>query len=300
MRSARRRRFIALADRQRTGHPIHEMPQTRLPQPLASADLRRVQAVFTDVDGTLTSSNRLEGRTLRSIEKLKQNDLRVVLVSGRPAGWGDCWLRTLPVDAVIAENGGVCLTRDRRGRFEKVYSEGSSERLRNRKRLLREVQAALSQVPGARLSTDSPYTEVNIAIDYNEEAKLSPTALRALETFLKRRGVTIARSSVHLNCWIGAFDKLSMVRRFIRESWGLRLAKPDRRFVYAGDSLNDAPMFGAFSLAVGVANVADVWSELDQRPSFVTRGREGRGFEQLAAAIIAQRKLGGQPLRAAR
>ena len=300
MRSARRRRFIALADRQRVGHPIHEMPQTRLPPPLASADLRRVQAVFTDVDGTLTSSNRLEGRTLRSIEKLKQNDLRVVLVSGRPAGWGDCWLRTLPVDAVIAENGGVCLTRDRRGRFEKVYSEGSSERLRNRKRLLREVQAALSQVPGARLSTDSPYTEVNIAIDYNEEAKLSPTALRALETFLKRRGVTIARSSVHLNCWIGAFDKLSMVRRFIRESWGLRLAKPDRRFVYAGDSLNDAPMFGAFSLAVGVANVADVWSELDQRPSFVTRGREGRGFEQLAAAIIAQRKLGGQPLRAAR
>ncbi|HYR56933.1 MAG TPA: HAD-IIB family hydrolase [Myxococcaceae bacterium] len=276
------------------------MPQTRLPQPLASADLSRVQAVFTDVDGTLTSSNRLEARTLRSIEKLKQNDLRVVLVSGRPAGWGDCWLRTLPVDAVIAENGGVCLTRDRRGRFEKVYSEGSSERLRNRKRLLREVQAALSQVPGARLSTDSPYTEVNIAIDYNEEAKLSPTALRALETFLKRRGVTIARSSVHLNCWIGAFDKLSMVRRFIRESWGLRLAKPDRRFVYAGDSLNDAPMFGAFSLAVGVANVADVWSELDQRPSFVTRGREGRGFEQLAAAIIAQRKLGGQPLRAAR
>lgn len=276
------------------------MPQTRLPQPLASADLSRVQAVFTDVDGTLTSSNRLEGRTLRAIEKLKQNDLKVVLVTGRPAGWGDCWLRTLPVDAVIAENGGVCLTRDRRGRFEKMYSESVSERLRNRKRLLREVQAALTRVPGARLSTDSPYTEVNIAIDYNEEAKLGPSELRALESFLQRRGVTVARSSVHLNCWLGAFDKLSMVRRFIRESWGLRLAKPDPRFVYAGDSLNDAPMFGAFSLAVGVANVADVWSELDQRPSFVTRGREGRGFEQLSAAILAQRKMGSQALRAAR
>jgi HAD superfamily hydrolase (TIGR01484 family) len=275
------------------------MPQLRLLQPLASADLSRVQAVFTDVAGTLTSSNRLEGRTLRAIERLKQNDLRVVLVTGRPAGWGDCWLRTLPVDAVIAENGGVCLTRDRRGRFDKIYWEGNSERLRNRKRLLREVQAALRQVPGAKLSTDSPYTEVNIAIDYNEEAKLGPTALRALESFLKRRRVTVARSSVHLNCWIGEFDKLTMVRRFIRECWGLRLAKPDPRFVYAGDSLNDAPMFGAFSLSVGVANVTDVLSELDHRPSFITRGREGRGFEQLAAAIIAQRRMGSRPLRAA-
>jgi HAD superfamily hydrolase (TIGR01484 family) len=268
------------------------------PKPLKSADLRRVEAVFTDVDGTLTSSNRLEGRTLRSLERLKENGLKVVLVTGRPAGWGDCWIRTLPVDAVIAENGGVCLAWDRRGRFRKIYAQPLEERRRNRKRLLREVQAALEQVPAARLSTDSPYSEVDIAIDYNEEAKLGPTAVRALESFLKRRGVTIARSSVHINCWIGAFDKLWMVRRFIRLQWGLRLAKEDPRFVYAGDSLNDAPIFGAFSLAVGVANVLDVWSQLEQRPAFITAGREGRGFEELAAAIIAQRKVGSRPIRA--
>ncbi len=268
-------------------------------KPLKLADLRQVEVVFTDVDGTLTTSNRLESRTQRSLERLKENGFGIVLVTGRPAGWGDCWLRTLPVDAVIAENGGICLSWDRRGRFRKIYAEPSRARVRNRKRLLRIVRSALKQAPRAKLSTDSPYTEVDIAIDYNEEAELDPTQIRALEKFLRGRGVTVARSSVHLNCWIGAFDKLWMVKRFIRLQWGSTLRKEDPRFVYAGDSLNDAPIFGAFSLSVGVANVTDVLSELEQRPSFITAGREGRGFEELAAALIAQRKSGRRRLRAA-
>jgi HAD superfamily hydrolase (TIGR01484 family) len=274
-------------------------PAAGFPKRLELADLSQVEAIFTDVDGTLTTANRLQSRTQRSLERLKENGLSIVLVTGRPAGWGDCWLRTLPVDAVIAENGGVCLAWDRRGRFQKIYAEASQVRARNRRRLLRIVRSALEKAPRAKLSTDSPYTEVDIAIDYNEEAKLGPAETRALERFLRRRGVTVARSSVHLNCWIGAFDKLSMAKRFIRDRWGWTLREDDPRVVYAGDSLNDAPMFGAFSLSVGVANVADVLSELEQRPSFITAGREGRGFEELAAALIAQRKSGTRPLRAA-
>ena len=268
------------------------------PKPLEAADFRQVEAVFTDVDGTLTSSNQLQGRTLRAIERLRASGVKLVLVTGRPVGWADCWLRTLPVEAVIAENGGVCLTWDRQGRFRKTYAQSAGERLRQRRRLLRAVSSALQHVPGARLSTDSLYTEVNIAIDYAEEARLGPAEVRALELFLRRRGVTVARSSVHLNCWLGPFDKLWMVRRFIRAHWRRPLTAADRRFVYAGDSLNDAPMFGAFPLAVGVANVADVWSELKQRPPFITAGREGRGFEELVAAIIAQRTRAPRRLRA--
>ncbi|MGQ0506527.1 MAG: hypothetical protein ACT4TC_14535 [Myxococcaceae bacterium] len=33
--------------------------------------------------------------------------MRVVLVTGRPAGWGEGWARTLPAAGVITENGGV-------------------------------------------------------------------------------------------------------------------------------------------------------------------------------------------------
>jgi hydroxymethylpyrimidine pyrophosphatase-like HAD family hydrolase len=162
-----------------------------------------------------------------------------------------------------------------------------------RAQLMREVQAALRRVPRARLSTDSLHTEVDIAIDYNEQVKLDAESVRALEDFLRKRGVTVARSSVHLNCWIGSFDKLSMVRRFIRTEWGTHLRRRDPRFVYLGDSLNDAPMFQGLSLSVGVANVWDVLEALDQQPAFVTRAREGRGFEELVEEILKQRRVAG-------
>jgi HAD superfamily hydrolase (TIGR01484 family) len=267
------------------------------PRPLKFADLSRVEAVFTDVDGTLTSSNRLEARTVRALERLKESGVRLVLVTGRPVGWADCWIRTLPVDGAIAENGGVYLAWSERGRLRKVYAEPKRQRIRNRSRLLRVVAAAMKRVPGARLATDSPYTEVNIAIDYNEEARLRMKEVRALSSFLSRHGITVARSSVHLNCWIGRFDKLSTVRRFLRTEWGSPLRGADRRFVYVGDSLNDAPLFGAFALAVGVANAMDVLAEIEHPPRYLTAGREGRGFEEVAAAVIAQRKRSASPLR---
>lgn len=268
------------------------MRRNTLPRPLSSADLGRVEAVFTDVDGTLTTGDRIESRTLRALERLGRAAVRVVLVSGRPAGWGECWARTLPVDGVIVENGGVTFARDGRGRLRKTYAQPRGRRELNRARLLREVRQAMRQVPGARLSSDSAHTEVDIAIDYNEETKLRPEDVRALELRLKRRGVTVARSSVHLNCWIGSFDKLWAVRRFLASEWNIPLRKKDPRFVYVGDSLNDSPMFGGFSLAVGVANVLEVLDSLQHRPAFVTRGREGRGFEEVVDAILRQQNRG--------
>lgn len=258
------------------------------PRPLRSADLSRVQAVFTDVDGTLTSGDKLESRTLRAMERLRQRGLRLVLVSGRPAGWGECWVRTLPVDGVIVENGGLSFVRDARGRVHKRYAQPRRTRSSNRVRLLREVRNVLRSFPGAQLSSDSAHTEVDIAIDHNEQAKLGTAAVREIEAWLTRRGLAYARSSVHLNCWIGSFDKLSMVRRFLQAEWNNRLRAVDPRFVYVGDSLNDAPMFGAFSLGVGVANVRDVMEEIEHPPAYITLAREGRGFEELAAAILRQ------------
>jgi len=264
------------------------MRRNPLPRPLRSADLSRVEAVLTDVDGTLTCGDKLESRTLQALERLDHLGLKVVLVSGRPAGWGECWARTLPVGGVIVENGGVTFARDRRGRLRKTYAQRTSERKANRARLLREVTSAIRRVPGARLSSDSAYTEVDIAIDYNEEVKLGPDQVRALQSRLSQRGVTVARSSVHLNCWIGSFDKLSAARRYLSAQWSLRGSKGDSRFIFVGDSLNDAPMFGGFELTVGVANVLDVLESLEHRPAFVTRAREGRGFEEVVDAILRQ------------
>lgn len=248
-----------------------------------------MQAVFADVDGTLTTDARLESSTIRAIELLREADLRVVLVSGRPAGWGECWARSLPVDAVVVENGGLYFVREDDGSLRKIYAQRTTDRKNFRPRLLREVRRAMRQVPGARFSVDTAYTEVDVAIDYNEQVKLGQPAADKLEQILRSRGVTAVRSNVHVNCWIGHFDKLSTVERFLTREWRVRLKPNDPRFVYVGDSFNDAPMFEAFGLSVGVANVREVLNRIDHAPAYITREREGRGFRELVREILSQR-----------
>ncbi len=259
------------------------------PGPLEAADFSRVEAVFTDVDGTLTTANRLESSTLAAMERLTASGIKVVLVSGRPAGWGECWARTLPVDGVIVENGGLYFARDAKGRLKKVYALPPAKLKVARKRLLREVKAAMKKVKGARLSSDSAYTEVDVAIDYNEEARLGEKAADTLEALLRKKKIQAVRSSVHVNCWIGAFDKRVTAQRFIKAEWKTSLAPQDPRFVYAGDSFNDAPMFAALGISVGVANIRSVLDRLSHRPAFITPGAEGRGFEELAEAVLVAR-----------
>lgn len=257
--------------------------------PLSTAKLRGVRAVFTDVDGTLTSKGRLLATTLRAIEWLGAHGIDVVLVSGRPAGWGEAWARQWPVAGVIVENGGLYFAR-RGERLVKVYAQPERVRGPNRRALTRHVRAALKAVPGAKLSGDSLYTEVDLAIDYAEDVQLGQGAADRLERFLRARGVTAVRSSVHVNCWLGRFDKRTAVAKFLKTEWGTRLAKAERRFVYVGDSFNDQPLFKAFPLSIGVANVADVLDQLDDPPAFVTRSREGRGFGEVADAIVRARR----------
>ncbi|MFT3842814.1 MAG: HAD-IIB family hydrolase [Myxococcaceae bacterium] len=259
------------------------------PLPLAKARLERVNLVLADVDGTLTSKGKLTSSVVRALEWLSAHKVKVALVSGRPSGWAECWARQLPVEGVIAENGGLYFAW-RGDKLAKVYLEPERERVRNRERLTREVEAVMKKVPGARLSMDSAATEVDLAIDHNEDVKLGPKAAGRLEQLLRARGVKAVRSSVHVNCWLGDFDKRSAAAAFVRRELSMNLAKKDGRIVFVGDSFNDAPMFEAVPLSVGVANVLDVLGQIDAAPKFVTRAREGKGFIELADAIGRARR----------
>ncbi|MDH4180574.1 MAG: HAD family hydrolase, partial [Betaproteobacteria bacterium] len=60
------------------------------------------------------------------------------------------------------------------------------------------------------------------------------------------------------------------------------------RFVFAGDSPNDAPMFAFFPRSVGVANVRDQIDRIATPPAFVTRERAGAGFVELASHLLRE------------
>lgn len=263
------------------------------PLPLARASLAGVTHVLADVDGTLTVGGRLTAHVLGALERLRDADIKMALVTGRPAGFAECFLRTLPVDAVVAENGGVTFTWSSSGQLRKTYAQGDP-RMRNleRQQLELEVAGLLDKTPGLRLSTDSRFTEVDLAIDYNEEVRLGAEVAEGLITQLASRGIHAVRSSVHVNCWLGAFDKASAVEQLLFQTWGATLTPDDARFVYVGDSLNDAPLFHRVPLSVGVANVLEVLPELSHRPRYVTQAREGNGFVELVDAMLAARKTG--------
>ena len=257
-------------------------PLSKLPADSA----RQVRALFTDVDGTLTTDGKLLASTYRALWDWKGSGGTLVLVTGRAAGWAEALFRLWPVDAAIAENGGVAFVPGRRG-LERLYGFPPAKLAPARRRMRAAAEAVARRVPGAALSSDSRYTEVDLAVDYNEQRRLGPEAAGEIERLLRARGFSAVRSSVHVNFWPGRFDKLSAARRVAR-----RLGVGIAESLYVGDSFNDAPMFRGFALSVGVANVREVLDRLEHPPKYVTRGREGRGFEQLVRCLLRARRAG--------
>jgi hydroxymethylpyrimidine pyrophosphatase-like HAD family hydrolase len=143
----------------------------------------------------------------------------------------------------------------------------------------------MDAVPGARLSADSKFREVDLAIDWNEEAQLPrEEADRAVE-LLRAQGFGATRSSVHVNFGPPDFDKLTACKAVVERVLG---GDPDdlSPYVFVGDALNDAPMFKGFPRSVGVANVRRWWDELQHRPRFVTEAEEADGLHELIEQIL--------------
>ena len=253
-----------------------------------------VRALFSDIDGTLTTRGRIEPETYAALAALEAAGVAVVLVTGRPAGWGQALLSLAPVTAVVTENGGVTFLRPHgHGHHSaaKVYGVPITDLALWRQRMQAAVAEVQRQVPAARLSSDSAYREVDLAIDWNEEVALSIEDAHAVTDILRRAGFRAVRSSVHVNFCPPLFDKLSACLHVVREVFGGRVDEL-LPYVYVGDSLNDAPMFGGFPRSVGVANVRAWWDELPARPRYITDAEEGRGLREVIAHVLA---LGPEP-----
>ncbi len=102
-------------------------------------------------------------------------------------------------------------------------------------------------------------------------------------------GLRATVSSIHINGWIGDHDKLVGARWILRERMGIDLDAELDRWVYVGDSTNDARMFGHCVHTVGVANIRRFWDQLAHRPRYVTRQERGAGFAELARALLESR-----------
>lgn len=257
------------------------------------AALAGLALVLTDVDGTLTHDGRLWPPVFTAMARLRAAGIGVAAVTGRSAGWCDHLARQWPVDGVVGEGGAFWFACDADGsRMAQRFLQPASERAANAARLSAVAAAVLARFPKARPASDQPYRLVDYAIDYSEDVGPLPVAeaVAMVEAF-KAAQVSAAMSGSHVNAWIGTFDKLTMTRDLLQQRFGLEVERDNERIAYIGDSLNDAPMFAAFGLSVGVANVRRFLDRLPAAPAYVTTAEGGAGFVEFAEAVLAARGL---------
>ena len=262
--------------------------------PLAEAPrelLAGVRAVLTDIDDTLTLHGRLPAVAFAALERLQGAGIKVMTVTGRPAGWCDMIARQWPVDGVVGENGAFYFRYDDATRkMIRVYAQPAEERLANRDRLRAIAAQVLEEFPGTAIASDQAYREIDVAIDFCEDvpALALATAQKIAETF-HRQGAAAKVSSIHVNAWFGAHDKLTMSRRFLAEALDIRIETHLSSIAYCGDSPNDAPMFAGFPLGVGVANIRPLAKLMTHLPAYVTQAEGGLGFAEFTDMILRSR-----------
>ena len=259
---------------------------------IPKAALRRVKGVFTDVDDTITSRGVLTAKALAALESLVAAGLKVVPVTGGPAGWCDHIARAWNVDAVIGEGGAFYFHLDRAtGKLVRRFWFDEQARAEKRQMMEAARDSVLAEFPGVVLSSDQPYRELDLAIELRNAkgSRLPDPVVNDIRAMVRRRGMTTKVSSIHINAYFGDYDKLAMAKIAAAELWGEDLDATRDAWLFIGDSANDAAMFEFFPLTVGVANVKGVLDLLPVAPKYVTKSEGGVGFAEMARALLAGR-----------
>ena len=246
----------------------------------------RLRGLLFDIDDTLTTEGRLTAEAFGALERLNASGRLAIAVTGRPAGWCDHIARMWPVDAVVGENGAFYF-RHAEGRLLKRYQDPEAESAANRERLGAIAGRILQEVPGSALSADQAYRETDLAIDYCEDVpRLSLEQAERIAALMREAGLNAKISSIHVNGWFGAYDKLAMAKTLLEEQFAVSQEAASMELAFAGDSPNDAPMFGYFANSIGVANIERFAGHLGTTPKYVTRRAAGAGFAETVARLL--------------
>jgi len=266
-------------------------PRPRPVSELPVEACRHLAFLFTDIDDTLTREGMLPAGSYAALWDLHEAGIRVVPVTGRPAGWCDHIARMWPVDAVVGENGAFFYRYDRvRRAMKRSYTLPPAELAASRQRLAAIADRILREVPGTAIAADQSFRISDYAIDFCEDVPpLPPSSVDAICQILAAEGVTHKVSSIHVNYWVGGFDKLSCARRYLAEHAGMPLEEAAERAVFLGDSPNDEPLFAGFPHTIAVANIGKFLDRLVHLPEYITAGETADGFVEAATTILARR-----------
>jgi hydroxymethylpyrimidine pyrophosphatase-like HAD family hydrolase len=258
---------------------LRDVASSSGPRPLAEVSRERlasIHVVATDVDGTLTREGELGPELVTALVELRAAGIRVIPISGRPAGEVLGLCRYLPVEFGVAENGLFEIVPDSPPKWLAEPSDTAR---------LREVGEHLNRELDAKLElTGDAFCRLG-DVAYERDGR-DETELLRLRTASEAFGVHLIWSSVHVHLAAQKPDKgvglLALLAR--------RNIDP-RAVVTVGDAPNDAGLFtaGRFGLTVGTADVLGQQRWFPQLPEHVTAAREVDGFLELAELLLARK-----------
>lgn len=260
--------------------PIHQMPRETA---------RSIRWILTDIDDTMTMHGKLVSEAYAMLCDLKSSGLRVIAVTGRSAGWGEVHLQEWPIDAVITENGAVSYF-SKNGQVETLAHPSA---VRNTDAAFaRAAAAAYAAVPRARPARDNHFRLYDYAVDHSEYVTppLSESEVNGIIHIFEGEGCVAKPSSIHINCWIGSFNKRESALALLRDAEGYDDARDRSKVLYIGDALNDEVMFEYFPNACAVANVDQWLDRMSSKPAWVSSERYGAGFAEIGRFILSSRE----------
>lgn len=249
-----------------------------------------VDFVLTDIDDTLTDEGQLHAEAYAALWRLADAGVKVIPITGRPAGWCEMIARQWPVAGVVGENGGFWFRyHDRQMKRGFFYDDATIAA--NREKLNRLQKDIPLKVPGCAVASDQFCRLMDLAIDFCEDVKPLPRpAVDRIVELFEEAGAQAKVSSIHVNGWFGSYDKKTMSFRFLKDQFDLDEKTALETCAFCGDSPNDEPMFATFPQSFGVANIRDFADRLRTPPAFVANSRGGKGFTEIAARILDQRR----------
>ena len=242
-------------------------------------ELKNIKLIATDIDGTLTKNGQFSSQLLSSLETLKQQNILVLLITGRSAGWCQGLVNYLPVSGIIGENGGVYALKESQSMKPLT---AINDIIEHRQLLQNNFEEIRQQFPHLQLSSDNQFRVTDWTFDCHE---CSQDELLTIEKICQQKkwGFTYSHIQGHLK---PLNQNKANGLTTLKETYFPELSYSE--IMTVGDSPNDESLFdkNLFPMNVGVANIAKYLDRLEHQPGYITNLSESDGFCELVQLII--------------
>jgi HAD superfamily hydrolase (TIGR01484 family) len=249
--------------------------------------LKNICLVATDMDGTLTNNEKFTSEVIKSIEKLRENKIFVVIVTGRSAGWVNAIANYLPITGAIAENGGLFYGNDPNLNLVNKILTPIVDRNLHRQKLFNIFKLIQDKYPQIKESEDNIFRLTDWTFDVQGLTNLE---LQDINYLCQQQGWSFTYSNVQCHIKPVEQNKSTALLQILSEFFPKLTTK---QVITVGDSPNDESLFdsGKFPISVGVANIERYLKYLQHQPIHITSKAEGQGFCELVELILRSRSV---------